>query len=124
MSDSLAGPWIQVCANFHDSVTGTSSYISVVIDEHPRYPEVCIVRSTSAEAVIPKMDRMFAVHGIAEQVWIYNSPPVPRPEKARIVLRSATWKASKTEILYNAEQKLILRLNASSTAYSPSPWCG
>ena len=83
MSDIPAGPWVQVCVNFYGFVSGTNNYknyILVVIDEHSRYPEVRIVRSTSAEAVIPKMDRMFDMQGIPEQISTYNCSAVPWSE--------------------------------------------
>ena len=46
----------------------------MVIDEYSKYPEIDIIHSTSATAVIPKMDQMFATHGIPYKVKT-NGPP-------------------------------------------------
>ena len=45
-----------------------------MIDEYSKYPEIDIIHSTSATAVIPKMDQMFATHGIPYKVKT-NGPP-------------------------------------------------
>ena len=47
----------------------------VVIDEYSRYPEVEIVRSTSANIVIPKLDRILSTHGIPPEIKSDNGPP-------------------------------------------------
>ena len=57
----------------------------MVIDEHLRYPEVKLVRSTAAAAVIPKFDRIFSTHGIPEEVKSDNGPPFNGHEFARYV---------------------------------------
>ena len=82
MSDLPARPWTQLCADFYGPLP-TGEYILVVLDEYSRYPEVDIVKSTSAESVIPKMDRMFATHGIPEQVKTDNGPPFQGEHFAR-----------------------------------------
>ena len=50
-------------------------YLLVVIDRYSRFPEVEIVRSTKATVVIPKLDKIFSVHGIPELVKTDNGPP-------------------------------------------------
>ena len=47
----------------------------MVIDRYPRFPEVQVVHSTKASAVIPKLDKMFAVHGIPDVLISNNGPP-------------------------------------------------
>ena len=47
----------------------------VVIDEYSRFVEVETVSSTSAAAVIPKLDKIFATHGIPELLKTDNGPP-------------------------------------------------
>jgi hypothetical protein len=39
-------------------------YLFIEIDAYSRFPEVDIVRSASASAIIPKLDRILATHGI------------------------------------------------------------
>ncbi|XP_020896027.1 uncharacterized protein K02A2.6 [Exaiptasia diaphana] len=64
------GPWEKVSIDFAE-VAG--QYVLVVIDDYSRFPEV--VHSTSAKAVIPKLDRMFAAYGVPHVVKSDNGPP-------------------------------------------------
>ncbi|KAL9988412.1 hypothetical protein ACROYT_G002850 [Oculina patagonica] len=52
------GPWEQVSIDFCE-VAG--QYALVVIDDYSRFPEIEIVHSTSAKAVIPKLDLLHMV---------------------------------------------------------------
>ena len=42
-----------------------------------KFPEVEIVKSTSAKACFPKLDRIFATHGIPRKIRTDNGPPPP-----------------------------------------------
>ena len=53
----------------------SGEYLFVVIDAYSRFPQVDIVRSTSASANIPKLDQMFATHGIPTIMCSDNGPP-------------------------------------------------
>eukprot|EP00794_Sanderia_malayensis_P021167 gene21167-biopygen14711 len=53
----------------------TGQYILVVIDVYSRYPEIELLKSTAAQRVIPKLDIIFARHGIPEKVTTDNGPP-------------------------------------------------
>ena len=53
----------------------TGEYLLVVIDRYSRFPEVEIVSCTKASVVIPKLDRIFAVHGVPAIVRSDNGPP-------------------------------------------------
>ena len=50
-------------------------YVLVVIDDYSRFPEVEIVHSTSAKAVLPKLDRVFAAYGVPQVFKSDNGPP-------------------------------------------------
>lgn len=50
-------------------------YALVVIDDYSIFPEVEIVHSTSAKAVLPKLDRIFAAYGEPKVVKSDNGPP-------------------------------------------------
>ena len=50
-------------------------YVLVVIDVYSRYPEIEIIKSTAAQKVIPKLDIIFARHGVPEKVTTDNGPP-------------------------------------------------
>ena len=54
----------------------TREHILEVVDEHSRCPEVEILWSTSAAVVIPKLDRILSMHGIAKVIKTDNSPPL------------------------------------------------
>ena len=47
---------------------------------YSRYPEVEIVHSTAARSMIPKMDRIFATHGIPRVAKSDNGPPFASEE--------------------------------------------
>ena len=47
----------------------------MVIDVYSRYPEIEILKSTAAPKAIPKLDVIFARHGIPEQITTDNGPP-------------------------------------------------
>ena len=66
------GPWQQVSIDFCE-VAG--HYVLVVVDDYSRFPEVEIVHSTSAKAVLPKLDRVFAAYGVPQAVKSDNGPP-------------------------------------------------
>ena len=60
-----AAPWHNLSADFL-GLLHTGELILVVICDLSRFPEVEIVTSTAASIVIPKLDNMFARHGISE----------------------------------------------------------
>ena len=53
----------------------TGELALVVVDEYSRYPELEIVASTSMSAVRPKLEKIFAIHGIPGLVKSDNGPP-------------------------------------------------
>ena len=72
-------PWRTVHMNFCGSFP-TREYLFVVIDAYSRYPEVEIVHSTAARSTIPKMNRIFATHGIPRIVKSDNCQPFTSKE--------------------------------------------
>ena len=72
-------PWhtvhIDFCGPFPDG-----QYLLVVIDAYSKFPEVDFVNSTSASATLPKLERIFATHGIPHFVRSDNGPPFPGRE--------------------------------------------
>ena len=67
-------PWSELHADFAGPLP-CGSYLLIVVDSFSRYPEVEIVHSTSARAVIPKFDSIFARHGICDVLKTDNGPP-------------------------------------------------
>ncbi|KAK3740432.1 hypothetical protein QZH41_004600 [Actinostola sp. cb2023] len=74
MSPLPQGPWqelsIYFCGPFPNG-----DYLLVVVDYFSRFPEIEILRSTSAKAVIPHLDSIFARQGIPDVVRTDNGPP-------------------------------------------------
>ncbi|XP_046862897.1 uncharacterized protein K02A2.6-like [Xenia sp. Carnegie-2017] len=68
------GPWQTIHADFYGPLP-TGQYIIVLIDKYSRYPEAEIISSTSAKALIPKIDAIFARHGIPLKFKSDNGPP-------------------------------------------------
>ena len=46
-----------------------------MIDEYSRYPEVELVSSTSAQAVVPHIDKIFTTHVFPETMKTDGGPP-------------------------------------------------
>ena len=53
----------------------TGEYLFAFIDTYSRFPEVEILHSTSASAIIPKLDRIFSTHGLPLIIKSDNGPP-------------------------------------------------
>ena len=67
-------PWTQQSADFYGPIP-SGEYLLVLVDEHSRYPIVEIVRSTSANIVIPVLDKVFSLFGIPQILKTDNGPP-------------------------------------------------
>ncbi|CAB3998539.1 Transposon Tf2-9 poly [Paramuricea clavata] len=76
------GPWQTVHVDFYGPLP-TGEYLLVVVDRYSRFPEVEIVHSTRASTVIPKLDKIFAVHGIPTLLKSDNGPPFNGKEYQR-----------------------------------------
>ena len=67
-------PWSSLAIDFAGSFP-TGDYLLVVIDEYSRFPEIKIVPSTSAKAVLPKLEAIFSHQGIPTKAKTDNGPP-------------------------------------------------
>ena len=67
-------PWQCVDMDFWGPLP-SGEYLLVMIDEYSRYPEVEFVSSTSAQAVVPHIDRVFSSHGFPDKVKTDGGPP-------------------------------------------------
>jgi hypothetical protein len=65
MTELPQAPWQQLSVDFCGP---SGDMLFVVIDKYLRYPEVEVVRSTSANTVIPKFDRILPTHGIPAEI--------------------------------------------------------
>ena len=75
-------PWRTIHIDFY-GLLPTSDYLLVAVDRYSRFPEVEIVHSTRASTVIPKLDKMFSVHGIPDTIISDNGPPFNGDDYAR-----------------------------------------
>ena len=88
-------PWYHVGIDFLGPIPNSQQYLLVVIDKYTKFPEVEIVHSTSAQAVIPKLDRIFATHGIPVKLTSDNGPPFNGTEFERYMKAlNIDWKTS------------------------------
>ena len=66
MSELPKQPWTELSIDFGLTPTGSNEYLLVLIDDHSRFPIVEVVRSTSSNAVITCLDKIFPEYGIPE----------------------------------------------------------
>ncbi|KAK7099536.1 hypothetical protein V1264_003664 [Littorina saxatilis] len=74
MFDLPRGPWLELSLDFCGPLP-SGDYILVLVDEYSRYPIAEIIRSTSADCVIPIVDKAFAMFGCPEVIKTDNGPP-------------------------------------------------
>ncbi|PFX25910.1 Uncharacterized protein K02A2.6 [Stylophora pistillata] len=74
MSELPTGPWKKISVDFAGPFPNKDMAL-VFWDQYSRYPVVEFVTSTSAEAVIPQLTRVFTTYGIPEEVKTDNGPP-------------------------------------------------
>jgi hypothetical protein len=74
MSELPKGPWLKLSLDFCGPLP-SGDYLMVIVDEYSRYPIVEVIRSTSADVVIPEVDKVFALFGYPEVIKTDNGPP-------------------------------------------------
>ena len=73
MSPLPQAPWQEVAADFCGPIK--NYYYLVVFDEYSRFPVISKVSTTSATAVIPKLDEIFSTFGIPNILKTDNGSP-------------------------------------------------
>ena len=74
MSDLPSGPWKDLSADFCGPLP-TGEYLFVIIDEYSRYPIVELIRSVSANTVIPVLDKVLSQFGYPQTIKTDNGSP-------------------------------------------------
>ncbi|PIK41369.1 hypothetical protein BSL78_21779 [Apostichopus japonicus] len=74
MSELPAAPWTELSIDFCGPFP-SGDYLLVIIDDYSRYPIVESTKSTSANATIPILDKVFSTFGIPQVVKSDNGPP-------------------------------------------------
>ena len=67
-------PWADLATDFWGPLP-SGEHLLVFIDKYSRWPAVEIVSGTSAEAVIPHVDKIFATHGFPDRIQSDGGPP-------------------------------------------------
>jgi hypothetical protein len=67
-------PWELISADFCGPLP-SGDYLLVVTDQYSKYPVVDIVRSTSAQTIIPRFEKIFAMFSYPEVIKTDNGPP-------------------------------------------------
>jgi hypothetical protein len=75
-----SAPWTSIACDFYDAPNG--QHLVVIVDEYSRYPIVEATKNLSAQAIIPILDRTFAMFGIPETLKSDNGPPFQSDEFA------------------------------------------
>ena len=73
MSSLPKAPWTELSADFGHLPNGR--YVLAVQDEYSLYPVVDAINSTSANCVIPRLDKIFSEFGYSETPKTDNGPP-------------------------------------------------
>lgn len=81
MTELPEEPWQNISVDFCGPYP-TGEYCLVMVDDYSRYPVVEVIHSTSAAAVIPKLDKIFAMFGIPKTCKTDNGPPFQSEEFA------------------------------------------
>ena len=74
MTEIPKNKWEKLSMDFCGPLS-SGEYLMVVIDDHSRYPEVEVVHSTAAKAVLPKLKKILAAHGNPLEIKTDNGPP-------------------------------------------------
>ena len=86
ISDLPEGAWNTVHSDYKGKIGG-QFYLHVCIDGYSRFAEVDITKSTGGEELMPKLDRIWATHGIPQKLITDNGPPYRSHEFERYCKR-------------------------------------
>ncbi|MEM7165275.1 MAG: DDE-type integrase/transposase/recombinase [Planctomycetota bacterium] len=67
-------PWCEISADFHGPLPSGEKLL-VILDEYSRFPIVHVMRTTTADAVINKLDGTFSLFGLPDELKADNGPP-------------------------------------------------
>jgi hypothetical protein len=128
MTQLPTAPWKEVAMDFLGPFP-TGEYLVVVIDALSRFPEVDVLTTVSANAVLPKLDAIFSRQGFPEVLKSDNGPPFNGAEfefyspQDHAILASSKWRgrafyAHTTEV-YSGCNHREEKLEASDEPVSP-----
>ena len=74
LSPLPTAPWCEISADFHGPLRNGDK-LFVILDEYSRFPIVHIMRTTTADRVIEKLENTFTIFGYPEMCKTDNGPP-------------------------------------------------
>ena len=84
MQEMVEIPWQVLAADYKGPIGGTNGYyIHVLVDCYSRYPEIAMMKSTSFEKLKPKLDKIWARHGVPDTITHDGGPPYTSHEWLR-----------------------------------------
>ena len=116
-------PWDKVKIDFYGPLP-TGQYILVVIDCYSRFPEIEILATTSAQKVFPKLDSIFARHGIPSHLTSDNGPPFQSHEFGRYMTAMGITHTTSTPLWPqgNAEVEAFMKPLGKTAHLERRPW--
>ena len=105
-------PWEEIKVDFCGPFP-SGHYLLVAIDCYSRFPEVEILKSTAASKVIPKLDAIFARHGIPLIVTSDNGPPFQSDVFSRYMRELGSKHKLTTSLLYGHKEMQRWKLSIS-----------
>lgn len=85
MSDLPSRKWSHLSADFYGPLP-TGDYLLVVMDEYSRFPEVEVIKSLSAQTVIPVFEKIFSSRGTPDNLKTDNGTPFQSEEFKRFAV--------------------------------------
>ena len=75
ITDTPEKLWSELAIDYYRPIPQTGQYLMVLIDKYSKYLKVEIVNSMDVKSCIPKLDKIFATHGIPDKMTSDNGPP-------------------------------------------------
>lgn len=69
-----SGKWDRLSMDFA-GLLGTGEYLVVLVDDHSRYPEVEVISSMPDKAIIHRLTKIIADHGVPGEIRTDDAPP-------------------------------------------------
>jgi hypothetical protein len=68
-------PWEYVSIDFYGPIQPSKEYLMVTLDEYSRFPLVETIYATSSETVTKRLEQLFSIFGIPQELRSDNGPP-------------------------------------------------
>ena len=126
VTDLPDSAWNTVHSDYKGRIGG-QYYLHVCIDGYSRFAEVDITKSTGGEELMPKLDKIWATHGIPKRLITDNGPPYQSHEFERYCKRMGikhkpiTETHSQSNAIAERFVKRLVKLIQASSAEGKDP---